>query len=323
VPHVSIVIPAYNAEQYLGETLASIRAQTYDDWEIVVADDGSTDRTIEIAESFGFGARLRVVPRTGEIRGPAPARNRAIAAATGELVAFLDADDLWLPTYLERMVTLVDEGRAKGLRVGIATSDARLLGPEGFLPKTFWQLQGAPRNGNLARMLVANRILVTSVSTREAIDEAGGYCVDLFGPEDYDLWLRILELGYRVVETSEALTVYRLTPASVSTDLARMARSLQVTYERALERGRLTPRETRVARRQLRLQRALEQVGLIVAERRAGRSVARGAARSAPLFLRVAVENPDRWLPTIKILTGRGSPLSQVGKGLASPAGED
>jgi len=100
----------------------------------------------------------------------------------------------------------------------------------------------------------------------------------------------------------------------VSTNLPRMACSLQLTYERALERGALNPRERRIAERQLRLQRALEQVGLAIADLGRGRSPASRVARYLPLFLRVAVENPDRWGSAVRVLAGRGSPLSQVGK---------
>jgi hypothetical protein len=146
------------------------------------------------------------------------------------------------------------------------------------------------------------------------VDEAGGFCPEIFGTEDYDLWLRILELGYPAVALREALTVYRLRSASVSANLPRMARSLQLTYRRALERGTLTPRQERIARRQLRLQRALEQVGELMSERRAGQRPVSRLVRNVPLFLRVAAENPDRWLATVRVLAGRGSPLSQVVK---------
>jgi glycosyltransferase involved in cell wall biosynthesis len=311
MPRVSVIIPAYNAQAYLTETLASVEAQTYRDWEVVVADDGSTDATVETAETFG--ERFKVL-RGGSNEGPAAARNRAVPASDGELLAFLDADDLWLPSYLDRMVQLYDESQTRGVRAGVLTCDARILGPDGFLPKTYMEFKGFPSDVTMMRMLVSNPVFGGALSTRALVDEAGGFCPELFGTEDYDLWLRIMELGYRVVATREALTVYRLRPASVSANLARMSRSLQLTYRRALERGRLTPRQRRMARRQLRLQRALEQVGLIKSERRAGGLALARLLRGLPLFVPVAAENPDRWLATVRVLAGRGSPLSQVVK---------
>jgi teichuronic acid biosynthesis glycosyltransferase TuaG len=311
MPRVSIIIPAFNAQAYLGETLASVNAQTYDDWEVVVADDCSTDGTVETAAAFG--GRVTVL-RGASNEGPASARNRAVSASSGELLSLLDADDLWAPNYLDRTVRLYDESRARGVRVGIVACDARILAPGGFLPQTYMEFMGFPPEVSLTQMLVSNPIYVGAMLPRALVDEAGGFCPELFGTEDYDLWLRILELGYRVVATREALTVYRLRSTSVSSDPARMARSLQLTYRRALERGMLTRNQRRIAGRQLRLQRALEQVGLIISERRGGGSALTRLAQNVPLFLRVAVENPDRWVSTARILAGRGSPLSQVVK---------
>jgi glycosyltransferase involved in cell wall biosynthesis len=311
VPRVSVIIPAYNAEPYLGETLASVEAQTYRDWEVVVADDCSTDGTVDLAESYG--ERVTVLRGTTN-GGPAAARNRALAVASGELIALLDADDFWQPTYLERTVELYDESRSRGTRVGIVACDAYLLRPEGLLPQTHADLMGSPEGVTLERELVINRIFGGALFPRAVLDETGPFGEECFGTEDYDLWLRILELGYQVVATREPLTTYRMRSTSVSTNVSRSAHFMQVAYRRALERGRLTPRQRRIARRQLRLQRALEQVGLITADRRAGRLPVVRALRFTPLFLRVAVENPDRWLSTARILTGRGSPLSQVTK---------
>jgi glycosyltransferase involved in cell wall biosynthesis len=308
---VTVVIPAYNAEAFLPETLDSVESQTYEDWDVVVADDASTDQTAEVVESRG--SRFRVV-RSEVNAGPAAARNNALEEASGELVAFLDADDLWLPTYLERMVHLHDEALMQGINVGVVCCNARLLGPHGFYDRTYMELNGFPREVTVASMLVSNAVFVGALTRRAVFDEVGLFDPDLFGTEDYDLWLRILEAGYGVASTPEALCVYRIQSGSVSSDLPRMARSLQLTYQRALDRRALTGRERRIAERQLRLQRALEQVGLVAVDRDAGRSSWSRIARHLPLFIRVAVENPDRWASAVKTLLGRGSPLSQVGK---------
>ncbi len=104
-PLVSVIIPTYNYGQYIADALESILAQTFRDLEVVVVDDGSTDNTREVVGRF-TDARVRLI--SGENGGTASARNRGRAEARGELIAWLDADDLWRPTFLERMVTLLE-----------------------------------------------------------------------------------------------------------------------------------------------------------------------------------------------------------------------
>jgi glycosyltransferase involved in cell wall biosynthesis len=284
MPRVSVIIPAYNAEAHLEEALRSVQAQTYNDWEVVVCDDGSTDATFEIAS--GFGDRVRIVQHARN-SGLAAARNSAIRQSNGELLALLDADDYWLPAYLAHQVALFDE-ESRNNKVGIVTCNAHVLGPSGILHRTYAELIGAPANVTVARLLQANHIFVSAISPRIVVDEAGGFYEQLRRVEDYDLWLRVVELGYRVAATDEPLAVYRVTHGSLSQDPTAMAQASQVVYRRALARGNLTPRDRRVAERELRFQRALEQ---IVSTN--GISYRR-ALRALPLLLRVAAEHPRR-----------------------------
>src|SRR5664280_3075793 len=104
MPRVSVIIPAYNAEAFLARALRSVVAQTFDDYEIVLVDDGSTDGTAEIARSFKQARYFHQPNR----RQPAT-RNRGLKEAKGELIAFLDADDEWLPEKLERQLAFMSE----------------------------------------------------------------------------------------------------------------------------------------------------------------------------------------------------------------------
>ena len=252
-----------------------------------------------------FGDRFKVL-ETATNEGPAAARNRALKRRQASCSSF------WTQmtpasTYLERLVGAYDDGLARGEKVGIVTCDARILGPDGYLPQTYLEIHGVPGEVTVARMLASNSIYGGALAPRDLVDEAGAFCPDLFGTEDWDLWLRILELGYRVVAVREALAVYRRRPTSVSSNLARMARSRQLTYRRALQRGVLTPRERRVAERGLRLQRAVERFALLRSGPPSDARLPAELIRDLPLFARVALENPGRWKSAIQLLTARDS----------------
>jgi GT2 family glycosyltransferase len=308
-----VIIPAFNAAAHITEALTSVVSQTFSDWEAIVADDSSADATAEIAT--GFNPRVRVV-RSSENRGPAAARNLALGEASGELVALLDADDCWLPEYLERQVALYDRTSAQGDRIGIVACDAYIRSGRETGPKTHWQAVGFPDDLTLSRLLESNWIFVSSLSPRAVIDEVGGFCEEIVGTEDYDLWLRIMERGYNVVTNEAPLAVYRTADESVSADAGRMARALQLTYRRALARRRLTKHERKIARRNLRLQRAVESLSVIRSAQ--GTSVVsrcRKLALVAPLLLTVAVENPKRWLPVASRIARGESPYLERGAG--------
>lgn len=104
MPRVSVLIPAYNSGRFLGDAIESVLAQTFSDYEIIVVDDGSTDNTAQVVARY---PQVKYIPR--EHCGVSAARNAAVAAATGEIVAFLDADDLWVADKLEKQVAYLDE----------------------------------------------------------------------------------------------------------------------------------------------------------------------------------------------------------------------
>lgn len=112
MPTISVVIPAYNAERTILETIKSVQQQTFSDWEIIVINDGSTDRTIELLQSIS-DERLKIF--SYENGGVATARNRGISRACGEFIAFLDADDLWTPDKLELQLTALKQHPEAGV----------------------------------------------------------------------------------------------------------------------------------------------------------------------------------------------------------------
>jgi glycosyltransferase involved in cell wall biosynthesis len=313
VPRVSVIVPAHNAAASLRETLASVAAQSYDGWECIVVDDASDDCTATSA--IGVDPRIACV-RSDRNLGPAGARNLGLERATGELVAFLDADDLWLPDYLTRQTAAYDAARAAGRRVGVVACDARLLGPDGPLPITYGDWVGRPGRVTLTRLLRSNTIFVSAIAPRALVCELGGFSSECFGSEDHDLWLRMLEEGYEVVYTDEPLAVYRLAESSVSANVLGMARTTQTTYRRALARHRLNLPQRMVARRYLRLQALVEDWETAAAALRAGerRRAAAVALRSLPLLARVVLEHPNRWPRWARLLISRSPSAVAAGR---------
>src|SRR5579862_5259447 len=115
MPRVSVIIPAYNAARYLPSSIESVMAQTYQDWEIVVVDDGSTDNTKTVLSSYQEQLQDKIHCIHQSNRGLPAARNTAIRASRGEIMALLDADDVWLPARLSRSVRELDRDPEIGL----------------------------------------------------------------------------------------------------------------------------------------------------------------------------------------------------------------
>src|SRR5262249_47288842 len=236
MPRVSVIIPAHDAEAHISQTLDSVVAQTYREWEAVVVDDASTDRTAEIAT--GFDPRVKVV-RLATNGGPAAARNHALAHASGELVAFLDSDDYWLESYLQHQVDVYDSRCAAGGDVGIMACDARVLVGERLLPESYLEHLGFDGEVPLTSLLESNPIYASATCPRRVVDEAGGFETRLRGIEDHDLWLRVVELGHSVVVSRVPLAVYRVRDESLSADPRPIARGTQILLGRAIARGNL------------------------------------------------------------------------------------
>ncbi|NJL21211.1 MAG: glycosyltransferase family 2 protein [Leptolyngbyaceae cyanobacterium SM1_3_5] len=232
-PLVSVIIPAYNAAAFIDRTLRSVLAQTYRNLEVLVVDDGSTDRTSEIVTAFARqDDRVRLLRQTNA--GVAAARNLAIAHAKGEFIAPIDADDIWYPHNLEKQVEcMVRGGSWVGLvyswSVDIDEFDVPLGG-----------FRAAKIEGNVYATLICHNFLGNASATmmrRSCLEQVGGYDAALRsqnaqGCEDWDLYLRIAEKHeFRVVPAF--LIGYRKLSVSMSCDYSQMARSHQFVMQAA------------------------------------------------------------------------------------------
>ena len=275
-PRVSVIIPAFNAAATLAPTLASALAQSYADLEIVVVDDGSTDATAEIATAFADrDPRVRVIITANG--GVAKARNRGIAEARGELLAPLDADDLWHPEKIARQVETLD---AAGPRVGLVYNWFRLIDGDGLVtaPTPMPTVEGAVLHRHLVWNFIGNGsapLLRRSALPEEpyapALRQAGNE-----GCEDYLLQLWIAR-RFHFACVPAYLTAYRKTAHSMSSNHARMYRSRIQVY--GLMMPDIPPSARRIARRET----ARDYVRLGFTERQQGElgKVALSLARAA------------------------------------------
>jgi glycosyltransferase involved in cell wall biosynthesis len=299
MPRVSVIIPAFNNEATLAEAVRSVQAQTYADWEVIVSDDASTDGTAAIAE--GFGGEVHLV-RSPENRGSGPARNAAVEAAQGELLALLDADDYWLPEFLAEQVALFDRTEAPAPGVGMVGSDALILGPDGMAPGTYRDRSDFDEPLTLSGLLEGCPILTnTMVIPRAAFDRVGGFAPECLRAQDHDLFIRLAELGYRIAYNPRPLVVYRIHSQSVSADAATMAHYSALVYRRALDRGRLSRRDRWIASRRLRVHRMAEDLALLREDRSAGPLETLGRyGRIAMRAIPLAIESPGRSLRLLR-----------------------
>ncbi len=225
---VSVVIPAFNAEAFIRETIESVKAQTVAGVEVIVVDDGSTDRTREEVERFGAPVRLLRQQRGGA----AQARNAGVAAAQGEWLAFLDADDTWLPDKLERQL-------ADAARTGapLLFTDRLNIGARGPLPERQSDIQPLIEGDIFESLLLGNFITTSSVLLRrEVFDEVGQFSADPLLPpaEDWDLWLRVAH-AHRAAACRTPLVRYRHVATGASRNVERMNRARGLVVERALQ----------------------------------------------------------------------------------------
>lgn len=204
---VSIIIPCYNAGDLLCEAVESALAQSHQDVEIIIVDDGSTDpRTHEVLQAAAW-------PRTKIIRkensGPASARNVAISHSSGEYILPLDADDTIEPTYVEKALAVMESNP----NVGIVYCKAMKFGAE----QGPWGLPAY----NLRELVIDNVIFVTSMFRRSDWLEVGGFNESLrMGVEDYEFWVKIVGKGCDVVQLDEYLFNYRIQESSRTTSFS-------------------------------------------------------------------------------------------------------
>jgi glycosyltransferase involved in cell wall biosynthesis len=248
-PLVSVVIPVFNGGQFLERTLQSAQRQTYGDLEIIVVNDGSTDNSLELAKRHASSdPRLKVVAQNN--RGVAAARNCGLEHASGEYVAFLDADDIWHPTKIERQIELLlaatggkGDGSVYALQRNIDAHDRVLSSGR------FWSRAGSFLDHFIGLLTDCGSGILTR---RDLAIAVGGYdstyrTLNAGGAEDLDFELKLIA-RFPMFVVPEYLVGYRVTHESMSRDTARMERALRAVIARHIKAGCVSRRNQRLIR---------------------------------------------------------------------------
>lgn len=229
MPLISVIIPAYNAEKTIRETLESVLNQTIQDFEIIVINDGSQDETLEIVKSIQ-DPRLKVFSYPNAKQ--AASRNRGFSHSTGEFIAFLDADDLWTSDKLEAQLKALQETP----EAAVAYSWSHCIDETG---KFLREASHSTSSGDVyAKLLLCDFLDNGSnpLIRRQALIEVGGFDESLPPAEDWDMWLR-LAARYHFVAVPHPHILYRQSPASASANLRRMASACERVIELGFERA--------------------------------------------------------------------------------------
>jgi glycosyltransferase involved in cell wall biosynthesis len=219
-PRFSIVVPAYQAEATLAETLDAVNAQTLDDWECIVVDDGSTDSTKEIASQYAArDPRIRVLSQPNQ--GTAGAYNTGVRAARGEYIVICSADDILVSEHLRRMSAFVQREPS----FDIYSTNGYFWWPGESEELVYRDLEGGKdRSDSLADVISRCFYSVGATYRRSLFSEVGGYHVGVYG-EDYDFWLRAMARGARHRYLPEALSRHRVSASRKSAQHEAVYRS--------------------------------------------------------------------------------------------------
>ncbi len=245
-PAVTVVIAAYNSAHYIGQTLDSVKAQTFTDYEVIVVNDGSSDR--EELERILDSHPLPIIYLSQENKGVSAARNAAIRIGRGEFYAQLDADDQWTPDYLEVQLGILSDEPG----VTLVYPNATIVGDGSDGTVEFMKISPSEGDVSFESLVRQKCVVMTCVTARmSAIREAGMFDEALRSCEDFDLWLRIAKNGGRIVYHRRALALYRRHEGSLSSDRVWMTRHLLAVFEKCARTFQLTPAEKKILDEQI------------------------------------------------------------------------
>lgn len=225
-PMVSVVMPCYNDGRYIQESVASVKAQTYPDVELIIIDDGSDDSdTLAALDALAKEANVQVLHAAHV--GPSAARNTAIREARGKYILPLDADDTIDPTYIEKAVKRLESHKD----TGVVYCEADLFGAQSGK----WDLPAY----SFESMLFDNIVFVTALFHKADWEKVGGFNENMkAGMEDYDFWLSILGEGKKIEQIPEVLFHYRIKDSSRTSQFQQDPSRIKETYHQLFDNHR-------------------------------------------------------------------------------------
>lgn len=225
---ISVIIPVFNGQNTIQRTIESVLNQTFEDYELIIINDGSTDSTEEVISQIP-DPRIKVFNYSNS--GPSASRNRGIDIASGKYISFIDADDLWTSDKLEKQLYKLEENpQAK-----IAYSWTNYIDE---FDKFLYPGSHITANGNVYEKLLLNNFIENGSNPliyRQALIEVGGFDESLFAAEDLDVWFK-LAIKYEFVAVPSPQILYRVSTNSLSSNLARVEKQCLEVIDRAFDR---------------------------------------------------------------------------------------
>lgn len=245
-PKVSVIIPAYNIALYIVETLNSVLAQTYKDYEIIIVNDGSKD-TADLEKVLEpFADKIIYAEQTNA--GASVARNAAISLARGEILAFLDGDDLWLPDFLESQINFLEKENLE-----MVYCDAEIFGDALFEGRTF--MKDSPSSGAVTTISLitgeCNVITSGTILKRDLIEKFGNFDANIPRSQDFDLWFRLAKSGARIGYQTKILLKYRVRPDNLSGGNVKRSERNIIALEMIKNKYDFTLQETEIWQKQM------------------------------------------------------------------------
>lgn len=230
---VSVIIPAYNGDRYIGEAIDGVLAQTYDDYEIIVVDDGSTDNTFQVIQQYGD--RLKYLSQANE--GVAASRNLGLKASQGEYIAFLDQDDIFLPHKLASQVALLEQDSD----LGMVNSGWQIVDPQGEFQSAVEPWKQIPEL-SLANLIIWKPVFLGAMLFRRTwLERSPGFDTSLEQTPDVDLVLRLAGMGCTAAWVEETTVKYRQHQSNASNDTLLQAQELDRVVTKFFSQSDLSP----------------------------------------------------------------------------------